>query len=223
MEKFERTKALIGEQKLNQLFNKKVIIFGVGGVGGYVAEMLARTGVGELTLIDFDKVSESNINRQIIALTSTVGKSKVEVMKERILQINPNCKVDAIIEKLSADNICQFELEKFDYVADCIDMVASKVALIDYCYKSNIKLLSAMGAGNRCDIPNFVVKDIFNTKYDGLAKVLRKKLKEKDVIRHSVVVCEEQPLKCVPVGSIVYYPAMCGCVMSAKIIKDLLN
>lgn len=223
MEQFERTELLIGKENLNKLASKNVIVFGVGGVGGYVCEMLVRTGIEKITIVDFDTVAVSNINRQIIALNSTVGKSKVDVMKARLLDINPNCNVTVVKEKLLAENILDFKLENFDYVADCIDMKNSKVALIEYCYNNNINIISAMGAGNKFGIPNFVIKDIFKTSYDGLAKVLRRKLKQVGVKHHNVVVCEQQSKDLVPVGSIVFYPAMCGCLMASKIINDLVN
>lgn len=223
MEEFERTERIFGKENIEKLLLKKVIIFGVGGVGGYVAEMLARTGIGHITLVDFDIVSKSNINRQIVALQSTIGQNKVDVMKQRILDINPTCNINIINGKLVKENIDEFNLRNYDYVADCIDMVESKVALIKYCYENNIDCLSAMGAGNKCEIPHFVIKDIFNTSYDGLAKVLRKKLREENVKNHNVVICEQESLNCNPIGSVVYYPAMCGCVLSAKIVKDLLN
>lgn len=223
MEQFERTELLIGKENIQKLASKNVIVFGVGGVGGYVCEMLVRTGIENITIVDFDTVSVSNINRQIIALNSTVGKYKVDVMKERLLDINPNCNVVVIKNKLLPENLQDFNLEEFDYVADCIDMKNSKVALIEYCCNKNINIISAMGAGNKFGIPNFVVKDIYKTSYDGLAKVLRRKLKQLGVKHHNVVVCEQQSKDLVPVGSIVFYPAMCGCVLASKIINDFIN
>ena len=218
----DRTKILLGEEGLENLDKAKVIIFGVGGVGGYVTEMLARTGVGNLTLVDFDVVSESNLNRQIIALNSTIGVEKVVVMRNRIKDINPKCNVEIKIEKVLPENIESFNLSQYDYVIDCIDSKNSKVALIKYCYDNKIKIISSMGAGNRSKIPNFVIKDIFDTSYDGLAKVVRKRLKELGVKKHTVVVCEQQPIKNKVVGSIAYYPTMSACVVASKVVNDLI-
>lgn len=223
MEEFSRINIVLGEDNVKKLAHKKVIIFGVGGVGGYVCEMLTRMGIENIDIVDFDIISRSNINRQIIALNSTIGKPKVEVMKARMLDINPNCKINAFNKKLTPENIEDFNLQQYDYVADCIDMVSSKIELIKYCNKRNINCLSAMGAGNRSSYPYFEVKDIFKTSYDGLAKVIRRKLNELNIKNHNVVICEQQTQKSSLVGSVVYYPAMCACVMSSKIIQDLIK
>ena len=217
----DRTKILLGEEGLENLDKAKVIIFGVGGVGGYVTEMLARTGVGNLTLVDFDVVSESNLNRQIIALNSTIGVEKVVVMRNRIKDINPKCNVEIKIEKVLPENIESFNLGSYDYVIDCIDMVKSKIALIDYCAKHNIKIVSSMGAGNKFGIPHFKVCDLFETKYDGLARVLRRELKKLGVEKSTVVCTDEQSIPSTTVGSVVYYPAMCGCVVASFVINEL--
>ena len=221
MSQFERTILLIGEENLKKLSQKNVIVFGVGGVGGYVTEMLARTGVGNLTLVDFDVVSESNLNRQIIALNSTIGVEKVVVMRNRIKDINPKCNVEIKIEKVLPENIESFNLSSYDYVIDCIDMVKSKIALIDYCAKHNIKIVSSMGAGNKCGIPHFKVCDLFETKYDGLARVLRRELKKLSVEKSTVVCTDEQSIPSTTVGSVVYYPAMCGCVVASFVVNEL--
>lgn len=223
MEQFERTKLLIGQDGVDNLTNKKVIIFGVGGVGGYVADMLVRTGIGSICIVDFDVVNESNINRQVIALHSTIGMAKVDVLKQRLLDINPNCKIECLNKKLLPENVEIFNLNQYDYVIDCIDMVTSKIALIDFCYKNKINIISALGAGNRLGIPNFVVKDIYQTSYDGLAKVLRKKLKERHISKHKVVVCEQKTIKSDVVGSIAFYPTACACTVCAQVVMDLLK
>ncbi len=218
---FSRSKILLGD-KINNLFASKVIIFGIGGVGGYVAEMLARSGVGDLTLVDYDVVDVSNKNRQIIALDSTIGKSKVEAMRDRISDINSKCKVTIIDSKLTPENLPSFNLEEYDYVIDAIDMVASKIALIKYCKDRNIQIISAMGAGNRCDIPSFEVTDIYKTYNDGLAKVMRNNLRKLDIKSHTVVFTKNIPTaNGDTIGSIAYYPAMCGCVLSAYVINEL--
>ena len=218
----DRAEIILKQDGISKLKNSKVIVFGVGGVGGYVCEMLVRTGVGSITLVDFDVVSDSNLNRQIIALNSTLGKPKVECMRDRILDINPNCNVTIFNSKLLPENLESFNLNGYDYVVDCIDMVTSKIALIKYCFDNNVNIISSMGTGNKNGIPNFKVCDLFQTKYDKLAKVLRHELKKRGVTHHTVVCSDEQPLKSTgTVGSLVYYLAMSGCVLSAYVIKEL--
>lgn len=220
---FRRTELLLGD-KIKKLHNSNIIIFGVGGVGGYVAEMLVRSGVGKLTIVDFDKVDISNKNRQIIALDSTIGKNKVDVLKDRLYDINPECIVTAINDKLLPQNIDNFELRTFNYIIDCIDMVTSKISLIEYAYKHNLNIISAMGAGNRSSLPEFVVGDIFDTYNDGLAKVLRSKLRKLGIKKHKVVFSKNtSEYKGDTIGSIAYYPAMCGCMLSAEVINDLIK
>lgn len=220
---FRRLEQLIGTN-INKLHNSNIIIFGVGGVGGYVAEMLVRSGIGNLTIVDYDTVDISNKNRQIIALDSTIGKSKVEVWKDRILDINPNCNVKAITNKLTPDNIEDFDLAKYNYIIDAIDMVCSKVTLIEYAYRNKLKIISAMGAGNRIGIPEFIVDDIYNTYNDGLAKVVRSKLRRLGVESHKVVYTKNMANSHGDtIGSIAYYPAMCGCVLSAYVIEEILG
>lgn len=218
----DRTKLILKDEGLDKLAKSSVIVFGVGGVGGYVCEMLARTGVGNITMVDFDTVSDSNLNRQIVALNSTIGVEKVVVMKNRIKDINPECKVTIKIEKLLPENIEQFNLNNYNYVVDCIDMVKSKIALINYCYQNQINIISSMGTGNKNGIPNFKVCDLFETKYDGLARVLRRELKKLGVPNSLVVCTDEQSLQGLDaIGSLVYYPAMCGCVLSAHVVNEL--
>lgn len=218
----DRTKLILKDEGLDKLAKSSVIVFGVGGVGGYVCEMLARTGVGNITMVDFDTVSDSNLNRQIVALNSTIGVEKVVVMKNRIKDINPECKVTIKIEKLLPENIEQFNLNNYNYVVDCIDMVKSKIALINYCYQNQINIISSMGTGNKNGIPNFKVCDLFETKYDGLARVLRRELKKLGVTNSLVVCTDEQSLQGLDaIGSLVYYPAMCGCVLSAHVVNEL--
>lgn len=219
----ERTVLLVGEQNIKKLQNKKVIIFGCGGVGGYVVEMLARTGIGSLCLVDFDTVSESNINRQIIALTDTIGQYKTDCFADRIKKINKDCNVCVHNQKLSAESIDMFDLKQYDYVIDCIDDVKAKVELIKYCDQNKIKLVSSMGAGNRYDMPNFVVGDIFDTKNDGLAKAVRIRLKKAGIKKAKVVYTTNLPSKSDVVGSIAYYPAMCGITISAFVINQLIK
>ena len=220
----DRTKLLFGE-KMEIITNANVMVVGIGGVGGYVAECLARTGIEKLTLVDFDIVSETNINRQIIALNSTLGQSKVEVMKNRILDINPNCNVTAINKKLEAESLPEIITEKYDFVIDAIDIVTDKVNLIKYCYENNINIVSAMGAGNRFSMPEFIVCDIFETKNDGLARVLRKKMRENQINNHTVVCAKEKAIinNSNEIGSVMYQPAMCGLTISAYVINKLIE
>ncbi|MBP3619536.1 MAG: ThiF family adenylyltransferase [Clostridia bacterium] len=232
-----RTKLLVGEEGIKKLEKSSIAIIGVGGVGGYTAIMLARAGVGKITLVDFDVVDISNINRQVVANVETVGKLKTEVMKDMIMKINPSCEVNAISTRFSAETKGQIFTQKFDYVIDAIDSVQDKVDLIDYCKKNNIQIVSAMGAGNRIAVPLFEVVDIYKTKNDGLAKVMRKKLRERQVQNLDVVCCkfpamkiidkesqdEDQIIQKKTVGSVSYYPAMCGCVLSAFVIENLLG
>ena len=220
---YERTVALIGKQNYEKLTDKKVIIFGCGGVGGYVIEMLARTGIGSLCLVDFDTVSESNINRQIIALIDTIGQFKTKCFAKRIEKINKNCKVKVFNEKLSAENIEKFNLKDYDFIVDCIDDVKAKVELIKYCNQSELKAVSSMGAGNRFDMPNFVVGDIFDTKNDGLAKAVRARLKKEGIKKAKVVYTTNLPVKSEVVGSIAYYPAMCGITIASYVTNELIK
>ncbi len=221
----DRTKILIGENGLDLLEKANVAVIGVGGVGGYVVTMLARCGVGNLTIVDFDTVDETNINRQIVANSKTVGQVKVEVLKEMLLNINPKIKIDAVQKRISKDNLCDIISSKFDYVVDCIDSVTDKVELICFCKQNGINIVSAMGAGNRIEIPNFQVVDIYKTCNDGLAKVMRKKLRERAVESLDVVTSTQLPIKHSQseVGSIAYQPAMCGMVVSAFVVNKLLK
>ena len=218
-----RLKLLIGDG-VTKLEQSRVIIFGVGGVGGYAVEMLARSGVCNITLVDFDVVDISNKNRQIIALDSTIGKNKVDVMALRIKDINPKCQVKIFNQKLTKDNISDFDLDKYDYIIDAIDMVTSKLTLIEHAYNNNIPIISAMGAGNRFGLPDVKIDDIYNTSNDGLAKVMRRELRKRGVSRHTVVYATNKSTPCgETIGSISYFPAMVGCMISAYVINQLVG
>lgn len=218
-----RTELLIGSENLKKIESKHVTIVGVGGVGGYVALMLARAGVKRFKLIDYDKISSSNINRQVVATTSSIGLNKVDIMKEIILSINDEAEVAVINDKLSENNVSKY-ISNTDVVIDAIDCVVDKVALIIYCKKNNLNIISAMGAGNRFDVPNFYLTDIYKTHDDGLAKVVRKKLRENNILSLDVVTTNSKPINCGKViGSISYYPAMCGCTISAVVINKILR
>lgn len=220
-----RTENLIGKENIECLASKHITIVGVGGVGGYTAVMLVRAGIEKMTIIDFDNVSPSNINRQIIAYESTMGKSKVDVLKQMLLEINKDAEIEAINSRLTEENVDGL-LPKTDFVVDAIDSVPDKIALIVYCKKNKIKILSAMGAGNRYSLPKFEVVDIFKTHDDGLARVLRKKLRDEG-IRELEVVSSNMPVQYKSekgeVGSISYYPAMCGCVIAGEIVNKVIR
>ncbi len=222
---WQRFSMMIGEKKMNKLNEKRIILFGVGGVGGYVAEMLVRSGICDLTIVDFDKVDVTNINRQIVALHSTVGKYKVDVMEERLLDINPDANIVTIKEKLSAENINNFNLVDYDYIVDCIDDVKAKQALIKYCSQNELNIIVSCGAGNRYkNNPQFLVSDISKTNYDRLAKVIRKFCQTEDIQKLNVVWTKEQPQKASKViGSVAYFPASMACTLSSFVINQLLN
>ena len=195
MDQFSRTRIIIDNIGIEKLKNSHVAIFGVGGVGGYIAESIARCGVGSITIVDFDTISITNINRQIIALHSTIGKSKVDVLKERILDINPNCKVYSINRLYNAESANDIFTEQFDYVADAIDMVSSKLLLAEWCYKNNIKIISSMGTGNKFHPEKLEISDIKKTSVCPLARVIRYELKKRGVKKLTVVYSKENPVK----------------------------
>lgn len=218
-----RTQALIGKNNVEKIAFKRVTIVGVGGVGGYVATLLARAGVEKMRIIDFDTVSPSNFNRQVVAVKGNEGRLKVEALKDVLLSINEDIEVDSVPQKLDKDNVSSL-LENSDIVVDAIDIVKDKVALIIYCKKHNINVISAMGAGNRYDQPNFYLTDIYKTHDDGLAKVIRKALREEGVKNLDVVTCDSKPEKVEGViGSISYYPAVCGAVIASAVINKIIK
>ena len=189
--RFSRTELLLGRDSIQRLSEKRVAVFGIGGVGGYVTEALARSGVGALDLIDKDTVSISNINRQIIALTSTVGKYKTEVMKERILDINPDLQVKTYNMFYLPETAEQFDFTQYDYVVDAIDTVTGKIALVLHAQRDNVPIISSMGAGNKMDASQFEVADIYKTSVCPLAKVMRRELKRRGVKHLKVVYSKE--------------------------------
>ncbi len=220
-----RTENLIGQNGVVKLSRVHATIVGVGGVGGYVATMLVRAGVENVKIVDFDSVSTSNVNRQIIAFESTIGRQKVDVLKEMLLDINSQASVEAINARLTEENIDKI-IGKTDIVVDAIDSVQDKIALIVYCKKNNIKIISAMGAGNRYAVPCFELTDIFKTHDDGLAKVVRKKLRDEGICSLEVVYSKcpvQYKSERGNVGSISYYPAMCGCVIAGEIVNKVLR
>jgi len=194
-EQFIRTSMLLGEENIKKLQASKVAIFGIGGVGGYVAEALARSGIGEFDLFDKDVVDETNINRQIIATLNTIGKNKVDVMKERILEINKYAKVNAYKEFYLPETADKYDLSKYDYIIDAIDTVTSKIELIVRATNANVKVISAMGAGNKLDPTKFEVTDIYKTSVCPLAKIMRKELKQRGIKKLKVVYSKEESIK----------------------------
>ena len=218
-----RTEKLIGKQNLEAMKEKHVTIVGCGGVGGYVAIFLARAGVERFKLIDFDIISPSNVNRQVIAYNSTIGKVKVDVLKAMILDINEKAIVETEIEKLSKENVKDL-IGFTDIVVDAIDIVKDKVDLICYCKRQNINIISAMGAGNRYKNPEFYLTDIYSTSDDGLAKVVRKKLREEGIKNLDVVISREKPVKCEgEIASISYFPASSGATIASVIVNKIID
>jgi len=236
MNEFQRTALLLGEDNILKLNNKTVAIFGVGGVGGYVCEALARSGIGHFVIVDNDDVSITNINRQIIALHNTIGRAKVDVMKERILEINPNAEVIAIKEFILPNNSSSFDFKSFDYVVDCVDTVTAKIEIVLKSIEGNTKVISSMGAGNKLNPQAFKVADIYKTSVDPLARVLRYELRKRGVKKLKVVYSTEQPLKIddsnidedkglrrtLP-GSNAWVPASAGLLIASEVIKDLIE
>ena len=226
---FSRTETLLGLDRMNKLKNSRVIIFGVGGVGGYVIEALTRSGFKQIDIVDFDSVSLTNINRQIIALHSTVGKLKIDVMKERMLDINPNIVVNTYPVFLDGTNIESFNLSQYDYVVDAIDSVTSKLLLIEYCVKNNIKIISSMGTGNKLDPSLFKISDISKTSVCPLAKVIRYELRKRGINHLKVLFSTETPIKNFVEGegnklapsSISFVPSSAGLLIASEVIKDL--
>lgn len=229
MEELSRTAMLLGADAVEKLKNKRVIVFGVGGVGGYTCEALARTGVGQIDIVDNDTVSLSNINRQIIALHSTVGRPKVEVMKERIFDINPQIKVNAIDTFFTPETSADFDFSQYDYVVDAIDTVKGKIELCVLCKESGTPIISSMGAGNKLDPCGFKVSDIYKTAVCPLARVMRTELKKRGIKKLKVVYSEELPVqtdndgtpgKRVP-ASVAFIPSVVGLIIASEVIKDL--
>lgn len=226
---FSRTETLLGLDRMNKLKNSRVIIFGVGGVGGYVIEALTRSGFKQIDIVDFDSVSITNINRQIIALHSTIGKLKIDVMKERMLDINPNIVVNTYPVFLDDTNIESFNLSQYDYVVDAIDSVTSKILLIEYCVKNNIKIISSMGTGNKLDPSLFKISDISKTSVCPLAKVIRYELRKRGINHLKVLFSTETPIKNFVDGegnklapsSISFVPSSAGLLIASEVIKDL--
>lgn len=243
-----RTELLIGKDALDKLAKSKVMVFGVGGVGSFTVEALARAGVGNLILVDDDTVCLTNLNRQIHATYKTISKNKVEVMKERVLSVNRNCNVETIQVFVTPDNLEEIIPDDVDYVVDAIDTVSAKIALAVYCEQKGIKLMSSMGTGNKLNPAEFKVADIYNTKVCPLAKVMRYELRKRGVKKLKVVYSEEMPRKpkvedvvtcktgCVCTGgtkkcsakrqipgSVSFVPPVAGMIIASEVVKDLIT
>lgn len=248
-DQFSRTELLIGSSGIERLKKARVAVFGVGGVGGYVVEALARSGVGTLDLIDDDKVCLTNLNRQIYALHSTIGKYKVDVAKERVLDINPEAEVHAYRTFYMPDTADQFDFSRYDYVVDAIDTVTGKLALVQQAEAAGTPIISSMGAGNKLDPTAFRVDDIYKTSVCPLARVMRKELKKRGIRRLKVVYSTEQALEpkegeggscetdcvCPPgsartcvqrrqiPGSTAFVPSAAGLIIASEVVKDLIR
>ncbi len=246
---FSRTELLFGKEAMDKLAGSKVAVFGIGGVGGYVCEALVRSGVGAFDLIDDDKVCLTNLNRQIIATRSTVGKYKTDVMRDRMLDINPKVEVEVHKCFFLPENADDFPWDSYDYVVDAVDTVTAKIALVMKCKEKNIPIISSMGAGNKLDGSQFKVADIYKTKVCPLAKVMRRELKKRGVKKLKVVYSEEIPTRpiedmaiscrnhciCPPgaehkcterrdiPGSVAFVPSVAGLIIAGEVAKDLIR
>ncbi|MBQ3928798.1 MAG: tRNA threonylcarbamoyladenosine dehydratase [Clostridia bacterium] len=231
-ERFSRTELLIGKEAAVKLSKSRIAIFGIGGVGGYTVEALARSGIGTLDLIDKDTVSLSNINRQIIALDSTVGMPKTAAAKQRVLDINPDIKVNVYDLFYSAESADQFDFTQYDYIVDAVDTVSAKLELVERAEAVGTPIISSMGAGNKLDPTRFEVTDIYQTSVCPLARVMRRELKARGVKKLKVVYSKEEPLtpyetiidpitnKVTP-ASIAFVPSVVGLIIASEVIKDL--
>ncbi|MEE3433753.1 MAG: tRNA threonylcarbamoyladenosine dehydratase [Lachnospiraceae bacterium] len=247
LNQFSRTQLLLGEESMKKLSDMRVAVFGIGGVGGYVCEALVRTGIGHFDLIDDDKVCLTNLNRQIIATRKTVGLYKADVMKERMLEINPNVEVNVYKCFFLPENADEFPFADYDYVIDAVDTVTAKVELVMKCKEMDVPIISSMGAGNKLDASAFKVADIYKTKMCPLAKVMRHEMKKRGVKKLKVVYSEEKPTRpiedmsiscrthciCPPgaqhkcterrdiPGSVAFVPSVAGLIIAGEVIKDL--
>ena len=236
IEQFSRTEILLGAEAMEKLYNARVAVFGIGGVGGYTVEALARCGVGAMDLIDSDTVSVSNINRQILATHSTVGKLKVDVAKARTLDINPNCDVKTYPCFYLPDTADQFDFTQYDYIVDCIDTVTGKLQLVERAVEAGTPIICSMGTGNKLDPSAFQVADISKTSMCPLARIMRKELKKRGVHHLKVVYSQEEALTPVGTeeecallgkrqipGSTAFVPGTAGLILAGEVIKDLIK
>lgn len=234
--KFDRTKRLVGAGPMNKLQNSHVAVFGIGGVGGHAVDALVRSGIGTITIVDSDEIAESNINRQLIATTKTIGRKKVEVMKEHLLEINPEIAVKEYDCFFLPETKEQFDFTQYDYVIDAVDTVTAKLALAEACQEAGVPIISSMGAGNKLDATKFEVSDIYKTSVCPLAKVMRRELKKRNIKHLKVVYSKEEPLE--PIedenfvsdekrrrratpGSIAFVPSVAGLILAGEVVKDI--
>lgn len=236
-DQFSRTELLFGSAAMEKLFSSRVAVFGIGGVGGYAVEALARSGIGAIDIIDNDKVCLSNINRQIIATHKTIGRYKVDVAAERIAEINPNCKVTTYKTFYLPETQDEFDFSQYDYIIDAIDTVTGKLAIVENANSSNVPVISAMGAGNKVEPTAFEVADVYDTSVCPLAKVMRRELKKRGIQKLKVVYSKEEPIK--PMdhaeaheslgtvrrgpGSCGFVPSVVGLIIAGEVIKDLIG
>ena len=235
---FSRTELLLGEEAMKKLQNSRVAIFGIGGVGGYTAEALARSGVGAIDIIDNDTVCLTNLNRQIIATHSSIGKYKVDVAEARLLDINPDIKIKKYNIFYTPETKSEFDFTKYDYVVDAIDTVVGKLSIIEEAKRANVPVISSMGAGNKLDPTKFEVADISKTSVCPLARVIRQELKKKRISKVKVVYSKEPPIKPIVTdnnaedlnikkhqipGSTAFVPSVAGLIIAGEVIKDLIK
>lgn len=228
---FSRTQQLLGEEKMKQLSMARVAVFGIGGVGGYVVEALARSGVGSFVLVDSDKVCLSNINRQIIATRQTIGQYKTDVMRERILDINPDASVEVRKCFFLPENAGEFDFSQYSYVVDAVDTVTAKIEIVLQAEKSRTPVISSMGTGNKLDPAQFEMTDIYQTSVCPLARVMRRELKKRGVKGLKVVYSKEKPIRpigdvdidqAVP-GSVAFVPSVAGMILAGEVVRDLTD
>ena len=234
-EKFSRTEMLVGNDGMKKLSNAKVAIFGLGGVGSFVCEGLARSGIGNFILVDYDKVDESNINRQLIATVKTIGRYKVDLMKERILDINPDANVEVYKEFYMADSEIDIITEDLSYVVDCVDTIMAKIAIVCNCDAIDVPVISSMGTGNKLDPTMFEVADIYETSVCPLARIMKKDFRKRNIEKLKVVYSKEQPIntndcainqkdsKYKVKGSISFVPSVAGLIIAGEVIKDIVE
>lgn len=225
MTEFSRTERLIGADALLKLKNANIIIFGLGGVGSYVAEALARSGIGKMTVVDKDIIDITNINRQLYALHSTVGKKKAQAAKERIADINPECQVTAVTKMYLPENSSEFNLSQYNYIIDAVDNVTAKIDLAVKSQELNVPVISSMGTGNKLDATAFKIADIYKTDTCPLCRIMRKELKARNVKKLKVLYSTESPKKDgerTP-ASVSYVPSVAGLIIAGEVIKDLIK
>ena len=238
MDPFSRTRLLLGNAAMEKLNNARVAVFGLGGVGGYVVEALARSGIGALDLIDHDTLSPTNINRQVLATTDTIGMEKAEAAKQRVLSINPKIKVNAITKFYGPDTAAEFDFKQYDYVVDAIDTVTGKLALVTAAQAANTPIISSMGTGNKLDPTRFQIADISKTSVCPLARIMRKECAKRGIKHLKVLFSTEDPIpsdsstltdeelpegrRSIP-GSVAFVPSVAGLIIAGEVIKDLVS